>query len=344
MMNKSTFIKLLLVSCPFTIILLSYIITDPFKVLYHYDDYYTEGRSHRHITLDNDYVALENFKNHYPKEKYNSFIIGSSTTRFLMSRFWEPHIKTNKIYHFDAAVESLFGLERKMDYFEKHHIPIKNALIVLDIDALNNTTDSEGHIFVKHPDLSGRNPLDFQWQFFRTYLKWDFITAYWDYRISGKVKAYMTKKFLFDNAVYFNRNKKNEFEYVAFEEQIKKNPSLYYKGDVLKMFTDRPQKSENTISPKRLDSVGIKMLKNTCRILKEKKSDYRILIPPMYDQIYINPKDLAQIQSIFGKNRVYDFSGKNEFNQEMKQYYEPWHFRIDTGKAIFDEIYTQANP
>ena len=65
----------------------------------------------------------------------------------------------------------------------------------------------------------------------------------------------------------------------------------------------------------------------------------RVLISPDYDQKELHPYDRKILQSIFGKENVYDFSGINEFTKDYHNYYESGHYRPSLGNKLLERIY-----
>lgn len=63
------------------------------------------------------------------------------------------------------------------------------------------------------------------------------------------------------------------------------------------------------------------------------------IINPLYSQEKFNPKDMEMIQNVFGRDNVYDFSGRNQFTTSKYNYYEESHFRPLVGDSIMSIVY-----
>jgi hypothetical protein len=85
------------------------------------------------------------------------------------------------------------------------------------------------------------------------------------------------------------------------------------------------------------------MLYDIKRIFLKHKTKYRIVISPLYDQQYFNPKDLEKLQNIFGKMNVFDLSGKNQITEYKGNYYQNQHYKIFIGREILKTIYGEGN-
>ena len=72
----------------------------------------------------------------------------------------------------------------------------------------------------------------------------------------------------------------------------------------------------------KINSKQILMLKEINSILKKHRTNFKIIISPLYNQVKINNIDLDIINNIFPKNVVFDFSGKNIITENKLNYYE----------------------
>jgi hypothetical protein len=103
---------------------------------------------------------------------------------------------------------------------------------------------------------------------------------------------------------------------------------LFYKRDSIQKFSNQSIYDEQEI-----------LLKNIQSIFKKNKTDYKIIINPLYDQLKINPKDLKYIRDLFGAENVFDFSGINSITNDYHNYYETSHYRPFVCDSILNVIY-----
>lgn len=332
--------KIVIFFSPFGLIvpiILFYLCTDPFMVIYKYNSYFISGKP-RYVCLNYDYVAVETFLNNYPKYKYNSFIIGNSRSRFYEMEKWSEYIGTDHGFHFDASSESIYGIEKKMEFLDAMQVKFKNVLIILDHNTLMKVTNNEGYLFISHPLMSQQNILSFHFEFFKAFISMKFLIAYTDYKLSGKVKNYMIKGDVLDTIPHEYNVKYNEMKLKVFEDMIKLSPSKYFNKTRMKRFYDRD--TIRKYSPEVIGKEQTVMLKNIHNILIKHASNFKIIISPLYDQVNLSKKDLERLRSIFGKENVFDFSGINSFTSNYQNYYEESHYRPLVGNSILDVIYT----
>ncbi|MGZ4034013.1 MAG: hypothetical protein ACXVPU_04625 [Bacteroidia bacterium] len=335
---RTFFLKLLIFSTPFLIILATYIYLDPFKVIFKYDSYFKSGKP-SYVSLDIDYVSTQNFINKYPKYKFDSFIFGNSRSRFYEINEWKKYISSDRCYHFDASAETLFGIDKKVEYLNNNNINIKNALIVWDVSALRETSNSKGHLYIKHPILTNESSMSFhfQFEFFKMFMYPKFLMAYSDFMITKKFKPYMKDGLLLDDKPFDYDSVSNEMSFSTYEKMISKNKEDFYIPRARYFY--KRDTSIQKISEAVIQKEQIEMLNYIKSTFDKDKTNYQIVINPLYDQLKLNPKDLEVLQTIFGKDKVHDYSGINEITNNIYNYYETSHYRPHTATKIMQEIY-----
>jgi len=329
---KKLFFKLFLVFFPLLLIFLLYFIFDPFKVLYTYENYYESTPPH--IVLNRDFVSLNTFIKNYPKYKYDSFIFGNSRTLTFRVKTWKKFINKSSCFHFDAFGESLYGIYAKFKYLNLKNIKIANALIVLDSShMLQKVNNSSGRLYLKHPELSGQNKFFFHFENFRDFLSLEFLLLFWDFTIMGHEipKLSLVPQDPYDLPA-------NEIRWDFVESVIAANPEQYYTKEKIQTFFKRDNLEK--YSPKTINSEQIKTLIEIKKILILNKTNYKIIISPVYDQIKFNKDDLNKLYEIFGKENVFDFSGVNAITENYLNFYDSRsHYRPHVADFILEKIY-----
>lgn len=326
--------KIGLLTIPIFILGAFYLYFDPFKVLYTYNCYYDSDKA-AVVTLNRDYVSMEIFLAQFPEYQYDSFIFGNSRSLAYQIKDWQPHISSpqSKCFHFDAAAESIYGISQKFRYLKKQQIPIKNALIILDVETLQNTDDSKGHIFMKHPLLSGKNRFTFQVEFIKAFLDLNFFKAYLAFVLFDKKLSplndipwgYKCE----NNEIYFSHDE----DLIAQNEEkfYKERKEIFYKRDTIQQY------SKSVIT-----EIQLKMLNEIAEKLQEDKSNYKLIINPLYDQKKMEISDIEKLKFIFGQENIFDFSGKNDITNNVHNYYESSHYRHFIARNILDNIYKKT--
>jgi hypothetical protein len=319
-----------------TLLLTLYVYLDPFKVVKKYQSYYISDAVPG-VTLDKDYVSTSTFNNNHPLYKYDSFIFGHSCSIFYEVKDWKPYIaEESSCFHFDASGESLYGIYKKIKYMDRKNVPINNALVLFDYVTLTQIEPRKRHINAISPQLeNNKNLVSFHLCFIKAFFTPQFMIAYFDYKISKEVKDYMKNNFLLgDRPVHYELSS-NEVSYPFAEQLIKKGE--YYTPERMEVFFHR-----DSIQVFEDPAIGKKqknMLTEMNDIFIKNKTNFKIIINPCYDQRKINEKDYLYLVSLFGQERVFDFSGINEFTNDYSNYYEESHYRPHVAKEILKRIY-----
>ena len=315
----------------FTLLAITYLVMDPFKVLYKNEIFY-DVKEKGTVGMNKDFISTENFLNHYQKEKYNSFILGNSRSFNYRITDWKPLLPPNSsCFHFDAANETLFGIYRKVEFLNSHGSDISNALIVLDKLTLETDRSRHGSLFIISPKLvDNKNLADFHWTHFKTFVSPVFLYAFLDFKFSGEVKPYMQQSFLINKTMFILDHTKNELLTPQFDSLIKSGD--YYTPEIMSTFYKRD--TIQWTSPQTIFENQKSLLLKIALIFKNKKTNVKLVINPMYDQVKLNEEDLQFLKTTFGVENVFDYSGINQVTADYKNYYESSHYRPEVLQAL----------
>lgn len=302
-----------------------------FRNYKHYNGNYT--------SLNADFTSTEMYLKNRSLYHYNSFVFGSSRTLAYKASEWKKYLSPSDlpfVYH--ASYESLYGILAKLKFIDKQNDTIKNALFILDETILWQITNSEGHLFIKDPRISGDSKLQFYNTFFRAYLSDFFFVKCIDYSLFKTKRPYM-KGFFCDQYIYLDPIT-NDLYPMGKINDSKSDPVGFYQKFRLKYPKITPViKTE----PKIIDKVREEMLVGIKELLDKHHTDYKIVISPKYNCYKLHPDDQRKLEEIFGKNTIHDFSGVNKYTTDIHTFYEPFHYTIETGKTILEEIYSVSN-
>lgn len=327
------FIRFCLLLClPIILMFIFYIAIDPFKVVRHYDVYYTTDNF---VGLNRGFVSAKHYNNHYYEYNYNSFIFGNSRSIAYYVEEWEKYIpKESVCYHFDANGGSVGETYYQIKFINEHG-NINNALLIFDLDLLGRT-EMQGILFSCPPFIKeNKSLLSFYHQYFVSFYDFEFFYAFLDYSIHKKYKPYMG--FSINNperAMEYNPII-NELNWNNQEEIIGKG--LYYTSERIDGFNNA--QFTDTVSKSVLNEERKELLKGIKSIFDIQNTNYRIIISPIYNQVKINPADLQYLYDVFGKEYVFDFSGPNKWTSDYHNYYETSHYRPCVANEIMEIVY-----
>lgn len=316
-----------------------YIWLDPFRIIHTYEPYFSD-KDPMHVGWNKSFISTDNFNRHYEKEKYNSYIFGSSRSINYRAADWRRHLPSNaSIYHFDASSETLTGILCKIKYIKSKGLDIENALIILDIELLPRKEDKENHLFIQHPELTPEHDfLKFHMAFFNVFRQRTFLKALYD------LKLYDFQEEMVETGILTKHNpsydpETNEERYPGIDSLIRFSSEQYYTPERLSQF---PRNKEEILAPAYLEP-GSKPFNILLQIKKELANDcdYYIIISPTIKLLRLNASDLRSLQQIFGTERVFDFSGKNKISEDYHSYYDDKsHSRPEICKILIDSIYS----
>lgn len=334
---KNFIIKFLIFSSPVYLGVLTLIYLDIFRVFRDYDQYYENSC----VSLNRSVLCTRTHYNKRAKEKYNSFILGSSRSQAFKCRDWKQYLeKDASPFHFDGGAEGIYGISKKMQYLDEIGDKIDNVLIIVDRYTFAITKNTPGSPFIADPSVSKESKIDFYTTFLD--VSYDFLYAYIDYSISGQYKPYMEGKLerpgTFQEVddiscdVWYGHDGDIEKDsigfYAKFEKFLKKR----------KLTEDRSALNNTSC---KIEGIALEQTKIIKTILDKNKAKYKIVISPIFEQIPMEEKALKTLQDIFGAKNVYNFSGKNQYSQPISNFYETSHYRPNVAREIMKTIYTQ---
>lgn len=320
---KKLFYKLFIAALPLLIITALYIYADPFMVVRHHDD---AGR--KHLEINEDYDRTETFIKENGAKKYDSYVFGSSRAALFHGPHLEKLFGSDKIFKYTVVFETLFGAEKKLSFLNKQGAQIKNVLLAIDPQFLAAAENSKGHLFKKHPLLSGEGELDFQLANYIDIYSTDFIQSY--------IKLLKTPA---PPAVQVGIKATTD-PYLRNDGLIARNRDSFYIARK-KEFYPRSGKLEYA---KTVIGPAQKALLDSIRnIFALQHTNYIIVIHPLYDQKKMSIEDMNLLYSLFDKNKIYDFSGINEYTESIYNYYEAAHYRTFIAEKVMDSIYNKRH-
>lgn len=315
-MARRILLKLLLALLPFLAVAAFYLFADPFLIVRSYGDLYAADKPH--LELNEDFVATENYLRLLPQQHFDSYVFGSSRSRYYTSDEWAKRVPGINAFHFGVASETLFGVAGKLKLADKQGSAIKHVLIIADAELLSKSANSSGHLFRKHPMVSGESAADFQFTSFMDFFDFQAISSYLALPAKmpkGKKDPQLDaeQKILADRESFYGPRR-----------------SIFYKRGGVQQYAKPVLFVEQQ-----------KLLKEMKAIFDRQHTDYRIVLSPMYDQKKLHPQDMKILYRILGSGHIYDFSGINDITADIYNYYETAHYRPFIAYRIMDSVYAR---
>ncbi|MBK8614302.1 MAG: hypothetical protein IPN85_12670 [Flavobacteriales bacterium] len=330
---KRFLLRILIFAIPVLVLLGSYFVTDPFKVLRSYAD---PSKDHV-VTLNKDHIGTTTYLNLKDEVHYNAFLFGSSRTLAFRLKDWKAHLPADAVpFAFDANKESLFGILGKIRLIDASGGPLDHAIVVIcPLHTFAPFRNSESALYIKDPRVSGESAYAFQKTMLAAYFSDLFFVKYLDHALTGRRKPYMD-----DVLTFSNRNQYDPVSLerlMAVEATIQADPERYYR-EHKDLFPARDTTRHDSY-PAMIGPEHLTALREIKTIFNKQGTDYAIVISPLYDQKAIATRDLAILRGLFGTGHVFDHSGNNALTSDMHNYLENSHYRASVGRRIMDEIH-----
>lgn len=327
-------ITLLAISSPILILIQLYLIYDPFKVLYHYDRYYETNTEQ--VLVNRDFASTETLINQSTKHSFDSYIFGNSRSLGIICLDWEG--KTNGIaYHFDSNGESTLGIIGKIRFIVDKFKKLKYCIVVLDSSTVSQTTNDYEQPYVKHPLVSRESRLKFQYTFLTTFLSNKFFIPFLFWKAGISIPNFFEYPQIFEKPVFTFDSINNDTYFTVLENDISENSDAFYEKYKGRFYRSNSNVSETY--PPLIGDIQKTWFAEMKEIFSKHGTNYKVIIYPDYNQKYFNKTDIRFLEETFGKENVFDFSGKNKFTDDFRNYYDEAHCRPILGREMLKIMY-----
>ncbi|WP_338730839.1 hypothetical protein [Mangrovimonas cancribranchiae] len=327
--------RVIIFLCPIFLLVIYVIIADFFKV-FGYQDYYKK----QWVVLNREMVTTTTYNHFREEEKFNAFIFGSSRSQAFKCNEWKKYLnKTSKPFHFDAWSESIWGISKKIEYIDTLNDTIKHALIILDRSILSKTALNKTHLNIPMPCVSKKSKIQYYTTFLKASLHPKFLLAHTDFSINKKHRKYMGTM-IYNTTFRDSVNKKNCDIWYGFDKEIAIDSVTYYKERIgNKVFKTVALEK---IKESKVSEAEVNQLQYIKHMFTKHRTNYKIIISPIFDKIPLEEEQINLLNNIFGKSNVYNFSGQNNFTDNIYNYYEASHFRPHVADSILKIIYNKT--
>ena len=318
---------------PFTILAVIYLWTDPFRCLYAFDINDVDE-------TNREYLSTELFLRNEPVYHYNSFVFSSSRGGGMNTYQWKTYLPEDaQPFLFQAWSESLTGIELKMNYLNEHNIPIDNALIMLDVPGafdMSNQLPTKA-LSMKHYVFTGHSKFTYNAMQFANFMQ---KPSFWRQSIKNKVRG--------GHEICISDTITNDWDSTNYKHytELPARDSLKNCSEMTrKTFFAQIEHGKNIVreSKPMINTQYEQQLRHIRTILDANHTDYHIILTPgyCYTDLAVAPQDLEKLQELFGKERVHDYTGKNELTEDYNNFSDPGHFGARVGFLIIEDIYKQ---
>jgi hypothetical protein len=264
-------------------------------------------------------------------------VFGNSRSMAFETADWVPHLAPGaRPYHFDASLESLYGIWSKVRYLDQHGYRLRNVLMIVDADLLRQATHGDQRaLFRKTPAIDGSGRVPFHLAFFEAFLSRGFFLKYGAFVWSGRRRPFMAG--VIEQRSLVHEPRTNDLSFRLLEDEIASAGEGYYRAraDIF----DAPIEGQGTPSPPVLAGAQRQRLEDLRAIFQRQGTDVRIVVSPLYDRRALARSDRATLQTLYGSANVLDGSGPNDITTDRHNYYEASHYRIAVARRLLAEGY-----
>ncbi len=301
-----------------------YIWVDPFRVVRPFDIAYflseDIGKTSR------EYFSYELYNHQRKYRNYNSFIFGSSRTQAFNSYQWKTKLpNAENAFFFTGWTENIRGIYQKICYLDAIDADLDNCLIVLDVGVKGSFNDSDGKVPLSrhYYKLDGGSAINYHVEYFSAFMSPSTIVEKTNHKFRNNDKYGITQV---DTITNDPRSSNNSLIPPSYPTEL--------------IVCSPPPALEDVLHSTLTDALRGE-LKVIREIFYHRNSHYKIVITPNFYKQKINPSDLSELQGIFGKENVYDFSGISDFN-DPHLYSDVNHFWPYVGWQIVEKIYNDT--
>lgn len=327
---KRFIIRFTIFLIPFFVILIYYVIADPFMVVQKHDNYFPK-LSYKECNND-AYRGIRLMDFYKDSINYNSFIVGSSRSDFYYVDEWKKYIGEDaNCFHFNQSGDNLQGSYDRIRYLYNRFEKIDNLLWIIDAKFLEDISHRNGHLFIAPYQVTEKwDFISFHYEFFKTFLTYEFQSNYLKKLMGNEIQNNVLPHYYIPITNELHKEVADSMLTVNSKEYYALLPSEYQLYD---------RDSVQIINYPVIKDKQKQILYHIKELINKSNTNCKIVVSPLYDQVKLNPIDLGILQNIFGKNNVYDFSGINEFTNNPLNYYENSHYRPILCNEILSIIY-----
>jgi hypothetical protein len=257
------------------------------------------------------------------KNKYNSYMFGSSRIGTTPPNIIDKYFKDSKFYNFTISSANLYDYLMHLKYFLKNNYPIRNLYLQIDIDNMNSYSRSKSDYLSKlHPFVEEETLQSY-------YLS--YLFGFFPFNIEGKIKSNINQK---DPIGYFIET--GIWTRPLKEQRIKENPIKFIQEEI--SFNVQKKRTLKNMELKN-NSNALKEIVDLCTL---NNINLIVFTTPhnknMMDSFII--KDYLEfLKMISSFTSFYDFTGYNSVTTKNINYYESSHYREKVGILIAARIF-----
>ena len=319
---------------PFIVLLVIFLVTDPFRTLHPFSLKYFSK-------INREYFSTELFLYNDSIYHYNSFVFGSSQCCGINTFHWKHYLPEGASqYLFQAWGETVTGIAQKVAFLDQRGSAIDHALVVLDIPgSFVKKQLSFSALSIKSYRITGMPRWVYQGYLFFGFAQ---SPSKWLSSIQQCLDPELMVVTVDTISNDWSLNNRNCDIGVRPPKGNLANSSPKSKAVFFKQIEGKTDADLRESDPLITEDL-LDRLKEIKAVFDKHHTDYRIMISPSY--CYVNPsinhEDLRLLQELFGADKVFNYTGKNDITVDYNNFTDPNHFGLCAGWDIIEDIYNK---
>lgn len=231
------------------------------------------------------------------------------------------------------------SMARKVEYLHNTGAPLDYALVILD-PLIMATADQDSPFSIDPTEFHNETlyPLRFHYTFFRAVMNFDFLKSFIAGNLTGVGKNFGHNPIFEEQPIVYDKAI-NQETIPEWDSLIRTDPDRFYSEHPLL----HPADSVSAGKPVITGEEGwerAQAFRKIAEIFKEHNTDYELIISPNRRGVGLAPADLEMLRTIFGKDRVHDFSYTEAFRlRQDTMLYDNTHYRPPFASYLMRRVY-----
>lgn len=322
-----------------------YVWLDPFKVIWHYDEYFVSpDEAPCRIGLNKGVVTVNTYLNNLAAgaEPYNSFIFGSSISCYYDAGEWSRLLAGRSDteihpFHFDSSSETPVSMARKIEYLYHTGAPLDHALLVLD-PIVMGTEEKNSPFSIDPVEIMDDAPyfLKFHYIFFRGAMNADFLKSLIAAKLTGTPANIGHNPIYEIQPIIYNKSC-NQETLPDWDSAIRQDPKTFYSRYPLLPPACEVVEGRNTVTEEKAQAF-----KRIAAIFRECGTDFEVIVSPNRRGVALSEHDRNRLVDIFGTGRVHDFSASYAgYLRCDTMLYDNTHYRPPFALMLMRDVYLE---
>ena len=266
--------------------------------------------------INDRYAKIEFLKK--GKERFNSYMMGSSRLLLTHPEVVEKYIPTAKFYNLAIIFGTMYEHTLHLKYLIENGHPVKNLYIGLDMDMYTVATmhDDKDSLLKLHYGVLKKNPIEFYWSYMSIFPK-------------GDLRRKLT--------VNFSKKRGSKYD-IEKDGAVALEPGT----ENTRVFFERPLSSSKIGLMNERMKGNLEALKELVALCGKHRINLILFITPYHKNLmgcFVEEDYLTLLRLLAEIAPFWDFSGYNTITTDNKNYLDHSHYNPSVSRMIAARIF-----